>query len=130
MGRKIKAVNAETGQPVRVDLDTLGQGRIRHPDLSRSLLARLRAVHERLRGVYPLSLEQFEVSIMRDADPEGEAAVCERIADAFEKVTAALPGLDRKFVLRTLLAYSAGIMAERDRESADVRRIIEIAEPS
>ena len=130
MGRKIKATDAETGQPVQVDSDALGRGRIRHPDLPRPLLARLGAVHERLRGVYPVTLEQFEVAVMRDADPEGEVAVWERIADAFEKVTVALPELDRKLVLRTLLAYSTGIMTEQDQEHPDVRRIIEIAEPS
>ena len=44
-------------------------------------------------------------------------------------LTAALPALDRKAVLRPLLAYSTDIMSEQDRGHPDVRRIIEIAEP-
>jgi hypothetical protein len=128
MGRKIRAIDAKTGKPITVDTDAVKQGRIQSPSLPEPLLLRIRAVHACIRDVYDVILEQFEVGFMRDAHPEGEVAVWERIAAAFQKVAHKAPELDRKAVLRILLGYSMDALTDEERADPDVRRIIEIAE--
>jgi len=128
MGHKIRAIDAQTGKPIDVDTDAIKQGHIRQPELPDSLLRRIRAIHDRIRDIYDVNLEQFEISFMQDADPAGEVAVWERIAAAFVKVVKQAPELDRKSVLRTLLGYSMGALTDAERVRPDVRRIIEIAE--
>jgi hypothetical protein len=85
----------------------------------------VKAIHARLKGVYDVNLEQFEITFMRDGDPEGEVAVSKRIVAAFERVVAAMPGLDKKMVLRTLLGYSMGGLKSEEQADPVVRRIIE-----
>jgi hypothetical protein len=72
MGRKIKAIDAATGEPIEVDPDKIKSGRIRNPSLSESLLIRVRDIHSRIKHVYDVNFEQFEITFMRDSDPEGE----------------------------------------------------------
>ena len=127
MGRKIKANDSATGKEITVDADALTPGPIRHHTLPDPLLDRVRAVHSTIRDVYSVPLEQFEVGFMRDGHPEKEVAVWERITAAFEKVTRAMPDLDRKAALRTLLAYSMGALTAAERAKPEVVAIIEIA---
>ena len=128
MGRKIRAIDAKTGKPITVDAEAVRQGRIQCPSLPEPLLLRIRAVHTCIGDGYDVTLEQFEVGFMRDANPEGEVAVWERIAVTFQKVADKAPELDRKAVLRTLLGYSMDALTDEERGDPDVRRIIEIAE--
>ena len=128
MARKIRAIDAKTGKPINTDIDAIKQGRIQHPALPDSLLQRIRAIHECIRDVYDVTLEQFEITFMRDSDPEGEVAVWERIGAAFERTIRAAPERDRKMVLRTLLGYSMDTLTDAERADPEVRRIIEIGE--
>ena len=128
MTRKIKAKNAKTGEIIEVDIDSLKTGPIRHRSVPDSLLQRIRAVHASIRDVYEMTLEQFEIGFMRDAHPEDEVAAWERIAVAYEKVIAAMPTLDPKTVLRTLLAYSMGALTPEEQAEPTVKRIIGIGE--
>jgi hypothetical protein len=128
MGRKIKATDARTGKPIEVDAESIKSGPIRNRSLPDPLLRRVKAIHARLKGMYNVNLEQFEVGFMRESHPEREVAVWERIVSAFERVMATMPDLDRKMVLRTLLAYSLGGLKLEEHADPVVRRIIEIGE--
>jgi hypothetical protein len=128
MGRKIRAIDAKTGKPINIDEDAIKQGHIQHPSLPDTLLLRIRTIHERIRDDYDVTLEQFELAFMRDADPEGEVSVWERIVVGFEKATSVMPKLDRKKILRTILGYSMGALTDTERGDPNVQRIIEIAE--
>ncbi len=128
MGRRIRAIDAKTGKPINIDADAIKQGHIQHPSLPDALLLRIRAIHERIRDAYDVTLEQFEIAFMRDADPEGEVSVWERIVVGFERASSAVPELDRKAVLRTVIGYSMDALTDAERANPDVRRIIEIAE--
>ncbi|MDP6526732.1 MAG: hypothetical protein QGH15_21225 [Kiritimatiellia bacterium] len=128
MGRKIRAIDAETGKPISVDIDSLKQGRIQNSSLPEPLLLRIRTVHAYIRDVYDITLEQFEVGFMRDVDPEVEVAVWERIAAILNKATYKVPELDRKAAFRTVLNYSMGALTDEEQGNPDVRWIIEIAE--
>jgi hypothetical protein len=128
MGRKIKAKDAQTGRMVDVDAEAVGLGPIRHESLPDPLLRRVRSIHGRIRDVYGVSLEQFEVGFMRDAHPEREVAVWERIVEALGRVEEALPTLDRSVILRTLLAHSIGAMTPAEQADPTLSRIIAIAD--
>ena len=123
--RKVKAIDAKTGRTVSVNVDAIKPGRVRHPTLPEPLLRRIRAVHERIRGVYDVTLEQFEVGFMRDAEAEGEVALWERIAAALDKASVELPDLDRKMILRTLLAHSMDALTLQEQADPDVRRLMQ-----
>jgi hypothetical protein len=124
--RKVNAIDAKTGRMVVVNVDAIKPGRVRHPTLPEPLLRRIRVVHERIRGVYDLTLEQFEVAFMRDADAEGEVALWERIAAAFDKASLELPDLDGRMVLRTLLAHSMDALTSQEQADPDVRRLMQV----
>jgi hypothetical protein len=47
---------------------------------------------------------------------------------ATDKVTAAMPKLKRKMVLRTLLAYSMGALTAKEKANPTVKKIIKIGE--
>jgi hypothetical protein len=128
MGRKLQVRNALTGETMYVDTDVLKTGPIRNRSLSASLLRRIREIHERIRDVYSLSLEQFEIGFMRDANPAREIAVWERIVASCAKVSTMLPAVDRKTVLRILLVYSMNGLTDADRNDALVRNILRIIE--
>ncbi len=128
MPRKIKAINAKTGELMEVDIDAIKRSPIRNPSLPDALLDRVRAIHERIRDAYTVNLEQFEIGFMRDGHPEKQVAVWERISVAFEKVTKAMPELEKKLVLRTLLAYSMMALTAKEQADPVVKRIIEAAE--
>jgi hypothetical protein len=128
MGRKIKAMDALPGKLVEVDADAIQLGLIRQQALPEPLLRRIRAIHEVISDVYPGSLEQMEINFMRDAHPEHEVAVWERIAAGLQKVIRQLPSLEGKAVLRTLLAHSMNALSPAEQAKPDVRKIIEIAE--
>jgi hypothetical protein len=126
--RKAQPLHAQTDKVVEVAIDKIRPGRVRHPSLPDKLLRRIQKVHEAVKDVYGLNLEQLELSFMRDAAPEREIALWERIVAAMEKVGQALPQVERKVLLRTLLSYSMGALTPVEKASPVVRKIIRIAE--
>lgn len=128
MKRKIKAIDASTGKPIEVDADKIKSGPIRNRSLPEPLLQRVKAIHSSIRHVYDEVLEQFEITFMRDSDPEREVAVWERIVEAFAEVVATMPEVDQKMALRTLLGYSMGALSPEEQADPVVRKIVEIAE--
>jgi hypothetical protein len=128
MARKIKAVDADTGKPIEIDADKIKSGPIRNEAFPDDLLRRIEAIHARIRHVYEVNLEQFEIPFMRDSDPVGEVAVWERIVQAFEKARVAMPQVEEKTILHTLLGYSMGALTAKEQADPIVKKIIEIAE--
>jgi hypothetical protein len=126
--RKMRAIDVTTGKTAEMDADAIKSGRIQHSTLPASLLKRIRAIHEAVKGVYELPLEQMEINFMRDRDSEKEVALWERIVVALDKVNRALPDLDRKMVLRILLAYSMSALTPAEDADPVVTKIINILE--
>jgi hypothetical protein len=126
--QKIKVIDATTGKTIEVDADALKSGPIRHETISDDLLERVRVIYDGIRDFYGSTLEQFEIGFMRDSHPEKEIAVWERILVATDIVTAAMPNLKRKMVLRTLLAYSMGALTAKEKANPTVKKIIKIGE--
>lgn len=127
-GRKLSATDASTGKTVEVEIDKLQPGRIRHASLPDDLLGRIRAIHTAVNGVLEQPLEQMELNFMRDSDPEREVALWERIVAGMEKVATTMPRLDRKTILKTLLAYSVGALSKKELADSTVKKIIARAE--
>ena len=123
---KIRAINAETGKPMEIDGHLIKPGTIRNETLPDSLLRRIRAVHRAIKGVYNLPLEQMEINFMRDANPEREIVVWEHIVTALGRVSRAMPDVERKVILRTLLAYSLDNLSPADHANPTVKKIIEV----
>ncbi len=71
--KKIEMVNAEELRP----------GPIRHQNLDDGFLIRAQLVHHILAPWYPISFPEFIENFQRDAAPEQELLVWERIAAAF-----------------------------------------------
>lgn len=112
-----------------MDTNSINPGPIRHQSLPDTLLRRIRAVHAIVRDSFDVTLEQFEITFMRDTDPESEVQVWESIAQGFVLATEQLPDLNRKSILRTLLAYSMDALTPNELADPDVRRVVELIEP-
>jgi hypothetical protein len=126
--KAVTGQKAKGGKTARVRADRIKSGPIRHEGLPDDLLERLRAIHAAIKDVYSTTLEQFEVGFMRDAHPEREVAIWERIVDAMERVMAAMPTVDKKTVFRTVLGYSMGALTAAQKADPVVKRIIKIAD--
>ena len=110
-------------EPESVDPNEVQPGPIRNESLSPELLELVKAVYEVIGPYLSTTLEQFEISFMRDSDPQSEvAAWCSIVAawvDYHEKHLddELLPDEDEKKLLATLIAISTGI---EDVEALDV----------
>ena len=62
-------------EPESIDISQLQPGPIRHESLSPELLDHVRAVFDVIGPYIGMTLEQFEVNLMRDVHPENEVAV-------------------------------------------------------
>ena len=62
-------------EPEPIDISQLQPGPIRHESLSPELLDHVRAVFDVIGPYIGMTLEQFEVNLMRDVHPENEVAV-------------------------------------------------------
>lgn len=113
--RKVRAIDAKTGESIEIDADKIKPGPIRNDTLSDPILRRIRAIHAALKGVYDLPLERMEINFMRDSHPERKVVVWENIVSALAKVMAAKPDLDRKMILKTLLAHSMALLRKLSR---------------
>src|SRR4051812_46034993 len=73
------------GQVKWVDPKTIQPGPIRHEALTENQLARIRALHATFAEVDPNPLEKWIDDFKRDADPDRELAVWERMARAYRR---------------------------------------------
>ena len=62
-------------EPESIDISQLQPDPIRHESLSPELLDHVRAVFDVIGPYIGMTLEQFEVNLMRDVHPENEVAV-------------------------------------------------------
>jgi hypothetical protein len=86
-------------------------GPIRHLVLPPDFIARVKAFKTKLGDADKFSLEQYIDYFRRDADPEGELAIWERLAGTFELFVAHNPttGAIRREVLKVLVGTSLGM---------------------
>ena len=110
-------------EPEFIDPSDVQPGRIRHESLSPELLELIKAVYEVIGPYLSTTLEQFEISFMRDSDPASEvAAWCSIVAAwvAYHEQHLGdelLPDENEKNLLAALIAISTGI---EDVEALDV----------
>jgi hypothetical protein len=101
--------------PEPIDSRQLRPGPIRHKSLHRDLLEQIRAVYEVLGAFLGTTLEQFEITFMRDSSPEQEVAVWCSIAAAWLTYHEQYlgderqPEGDEKKLLAALIAISTGV---------------------
>ena len=101
--------------PENVDPSQIQSGPIRHKSLSPELLEHIEAVFDVIGPYISKSLEQFEISFMRDSDPESEVALWCSITAAWISYheqflnDETLPDDEEKKLLGALIAISAGI---------------------
>lgn len=107
-----------------VDPKDLRPGPIVNKDLPAELLEQIAAIYEVIGPYISTTLEQFEISFMRDANPESEVAIWSVITGTWIKYhekyldDALLPDEDEKKLISALIAISTGI-DEPDKLSID-----------
>jgi len=98
-----------------IEPDKFRPGPIRHESLSDELLEQVRSIYDIIGPFLNTTLEQFEITFMRDAGPEGEAFIWSAIAVAWVDYHKQhldgelLPGEDEKNLLAALVAISTGV---------------------
>ena len=101
--------------PEHIDPNDIQAGPIRNESLSPELLERIRAVHDVIGKFISNSLEQFEISFMRDANPDDEVVIwCSITAawlDYHEKYLneELLSDKEEKKLIGALVAISTGV---------------------
>lgn len=101
--------------PERIDPNDIQAGPIRNDSLSPELLERIRAVHDVIGKYISNSLEQFEISFMRDANPEDEVVIWCSITAAWldyhkkHHGNELLSDEEEKKLLGALIAISTGV---------------------
>jgi hypothetical protein len=87
-------------------------GPIRHPVLPDDFIERIKAFKKILGDIDSVSIEQTIDNFKRDADPQSELIIWERIASTFQMYLSHNPTTDsaiRKRILAVLLSASMGI---------------------
>ena len=115
--------------PEYIDLSQVRPGPIRHESLPPELLETVRVVYGVLGRYLNMTLEQFEIGLMRDRTPGDEVAIWGSIAAAWleyhEKYLGdeLLPDKDEKKMIDALISISFGIEdVEMLGATVDVRR--------
>lgn len=104
-----------TPDPEPIDLSKIAPGPIRHDSLSPELLEHVRAVHDVIGPYLRTTLEQFEVGLMRDTNPEEEVVVWCSITAAWIAYheqhldDELLPDEDEEQLIAALVAISTGV---------------------
>jgi hypothetical protein len=96
-------------EPVR--LSDLHKGPIRHPVLSDEFIERIKTLKAMLGDVDPTTLEQTIDNFKRDANPESELLIWERIANTFQLFVSDVATANaamRKDVIAVLVGASMG----------------------
>jgi Sec-independent protein translocase protein TatA len=96
----------------QVRLSDIQFGPIRHPVLPSDLIKRIKAFKKMLGDIDSVPIEQTIDNFKRDADPESELVIWERIASTFQMYLSHNPTTDsaiRKRILAVLLSTSMGI---------------------
>ena len=100
--------------PELIDIRQLQPGPIRHESLSPEMLDHAKAVFDVIGPYLGTTLEQFEVNLMRDANPEDEVVIWVSITAAWiayhEKYLGyeLLPDEDEKELIGALIVISTG----------------------
>jgi hypothetical protein len=101
--------------PEFLDPSQIQPGPILHESLSPELLEQIRAIYDVLGQFFDMTLEQFEVGFMRDANPESEVGLWLGITavwiDYHEKYLddLVMSKADEKKLLSALIAISSGV---------------------
>ena len=101
--------------PEPIDPKKLRPGPIRNETLSPEMLEQIRAVYDVIGNYVSNSLEQFEISFMRDANPADEVAIWCSITAAWIAYheehlgDELLPDEDEKKLLAALISISTGV---------------------
>jgi len=96
----------------KLDLANLRKGPIRHPTLPDTVIARITAFKAMLGDVDTASVERTVDSFKRDANPDIELVIWERIASTFQMYLFRNPTIDlavRKEVFAVLVGASMGV---------------------
>ena len=102
-------------EPEFIDPNKLRTGPIRNESLPPELLEQIEAVFDVIGPYIDMTLEQFEISFMRDMHPESEVALWCSITAAWlayhEKYLndEALPDEEERHILGALIAISTGV---------------------
>lgn len=102
-------------EPEYIDPGEIRPGPIVNKELSAELLDQIEAIYEVIGPYLGTTLEQFEISFMRDANPEVEVILWNVITGAWIKYhekyldDAMLPEDDEKKLISTLIAISTGV---------------------
>lgn len=102
-------------EPESVDPKDIRPGPIRNEDLSADLLEQIGAIFEVIGPYLGTTLEQFEISFMRDASPEVEVILWNVITGAWIKYhdkylhDEMLPDAEEKKLISALIAISTGV---------------------
>lgn len=101
--------------PEPIDPKKLRPGPIRNESLPPEMLEQIRAVYDMIGNYVSNSLEQFEISFMRDANPADEVAIWCSITAAWTAYheehlgDELLPDEDEKKLLAALISISTGV---------------------
>lgn len=107
-------------EPERIDLDKIQSGPIRHGSLSDKMLEQIRWVYEYVGSYLETTLEQFEISFMRDLHPEDEILMWTCITAAWMDYheehlnDEVLPDEEEKKLIGALIAISTGVEDPND----------------
>ena len=101
-------------EPEPIDLNQIRSGPIRHESLSPEVIEQMEAVYAVIGPYLGKTLEQLEVSIMRDSSPEDEAVIWVSITAAWDAYHVkylddeVLDDDEEKKIVAALIAISTG----------------------
>ena len=126
MNRKVK-IPDENGNIEEVDLKDLKEGPIVNDTLSNEIINRIKLVYDELKDyLKDKSLEQFEISFMRDENPLLMVAMWERIVVAFGICKPLFQHNSLPYVFQTLILKTLNALTEEELENPNIQIVTKI----
>ena len=127
---------AADGKYVTCPVDKLPTNPILHQVLDNELLPRMKKIYDIIKDVLIeisqiKTLEQFEVSFMRDYDPEEALKNLEIIVESYQYASSCFKNgtiEDRSNIYIAIMRYAMEWFNEEEKERKDIKKIIEIYE--
>jgi hypothetical protein len=123
--KRMAKVLDEDGKLIEVDINDLCTGNILSPNLPDSLLKRIAKIHSFAKEFDKCTLEEFEISFMRDKHPENEVFVWECIMEAFNRCIELFPKdiKTKQSIFGTLVTISINALTEKEEQIDTVKQI-------
>jgi hypothetical protein len=122
--RKARVLD-KNGNIKEINISSLSNSPLIHHSLSKDLIERIGNIYKDIKGIYEMTLEEFEIGFMRDENPKDEVLLWECIVETLNRCMSVLKN-DKETkdkVFSILVHASVGALTNEELKRDDIKVI-------